>query len=153
MATPALDAGVIERGKPFAYPSHAVWRFEAVLGAGSSITTPIFEIVPDGRPLTEIEVGAFSVVKVPSPNFGIAVLGQTTPNMRLTIQLIQDNGNAQPYRVIFVPTVEGVEVQFYQWRCPGRRCQFRLSNTPLGTLGASGSDTRFEITSEDLVGG
>jgi hypothetical protein len=153
VATPALDAGVIERGKPFAWPSHLVWRFEGVLGNGSTITTPIFEIVQDGRPLTEVEVGAFAVVKVPGPRFGIAVLSQTTPNMRLTLQLIQDNGNPQPYRVLFVPTVDGTEVQFYEWKCPGRRCQFRLANTPLGTLAGSGSDTRFEITSEDLIGG
>lgn len=153
MATPNLTSGVLERGKPFSYPSHVTWRFEGVLGAGSTITTPIFEIVPDGQPLTEIEVGAFAVVKVPSRRFGIAVLLQTTPNMKLTLQLIQDNGNPQPYRVIFVPTVDNTEVQMYEWICPGRRCQFRLANTPLGTLAGSGSDTRFEVTSEDVIGG
>jgi hypothetical protein len=153
MATPNLTSGVVERGKRFAYPSHLVWRFEGVLGAGSTITTPIFDIVPDGQSLTEVEIGAFAVVRVPSRRFGIAVLSQTTPNMRLTCQLIQDNGNPQPYRVVFIPTVDGVEVQLMEFLCPGRRCQFRLANTPLGTGAAAGSDTRFEVTCEDVIGG
>jgi len=153
MATPNLTSGVLERGKPMTRPGHLVWRFEGVLGAGSTITTPIFDVVPDGQSLTEIEIGAFAVVRVPSRRFGIAVLSQTTPNMRLTLQLIQDNGNPQPYRVVFVPTVEGVEVQLYEFLCPGRRCQFRLANSPLGTGAGQGSDTRFEVTSEDVIGG
>ena len=153
MATPNLTSGVVERGKPLAYPSHVVWRFEGVLGAASTITTPIFDVVQDGNPLTEVEIGAFNVVKVPSRRFGIAVLVQTTPNMQLTLQLIQDNGNPQPLRVLFVPNVDGVEVQLFEFLCPGRRCQFRLANSPLGTGAAAGSDTRFEVTSEDVIGG
>src|SRR5258708_32767004 len=104
MATPNLDAGVIERGKPFAWPSHLVWRFEAVLGAGSSITSPIFGIVQDGRPLTEIEVGALSGVKVPGPPLRLAALTQAAPNLRLTLQLIPDSGDHPAHRVISLPT-------------------------------------------------
>jgi hypothetical protein len=143
MATPNITSGVAELQKPRAYPPNSVFRFESTLGNGSSITTPIFDCVGDGWPLTEIEVGAVSVVRVPSKAFGVFVQINTTAGMRLAIHQISDNGGQQILRQIYIP-LDDTLGQYVGWTCPGRRCQFRLLNSPFAVAGVN-SSTIFEV--------
>lgn len=144
MATPNIGSGVIEVKKPRGEHGFAtVYRFEGVIGAGSSITTPIFDVVGDGWPYNELEVGSFNVVRVSSPVFRVFVLINTTAGMRLTCFHVQDNGNQQTARQVYIP-LDDAQGQFVGWRAVGRRVQFRLQNSPFAVAGVN-SDTRFEV--------
>ncbi len=157
MPTPNLTSGVTERNKPQNYSRpHVVWRFEGSLGAGSSITTPIFDVVPDGRPLTEIEVAqgvGIRLVRVPSPYFRIVVVmptgsGSNNPGGRLNVNHIQDSGGTQSPFTYYVQARSGSGANVYRYECIGRRCQFRLANSPLGPVAALVQTYQCEILVE-----
>jgi len=148
MTTPTITSGVLERVKPLTLRPHVVFRFESVLNAGNSITTPIFDTVGDGRPLTEVEVGGSSVIRVASRIFTLCVVINTTPGMRINCFQISDNGGQQSSNQLYVPLKDGGGDNYYRYECIGRRCQFRLVNSPLGTVAGAGSSTFFEVVCE-----
>lgn len=152
MATPNLSGGVLERNKPLTYRPHVAWRFEATLAGGGSITTPIFDIVPDGRPFTEVEIGAFNVVRVPSSVFrivvGLGTASTNNPGARFQVFHLQDNGGQLSPFTWYVQARSGQGLNFYRYQCPGRRCQFRFVNTPLGPVAALNQTFQVEIEVE-----
>lgn len=157
MATPNLTSGIVERNKPQNYSRpHVVWRFEGVLNAGSSISTPVFDTVPDGRPLTEIEVAqgiGIRLVRVASAYFRIAVVmpsgsGSNNPGGRLQVFHIADAGGQGSPFTFYVQPRSGSGANFYRYHCIGRRCQFRLQNVPLGPVAALNQTYQCEITVE-----
>lgn len=152
MATPNITAGVVERNKPIVYRSNVVHRFEATLGAGASFTTPIFDVIGDGRPFTEIEIGSAAVIRVPSPFFRIAVSNDVAsaanPGGLLNVfHLIDTGGQVNPFTYYLQPR-SGSGICVFRYECVGRRCQFRLLNSPLGPVAALVQTYRLEIVVE-----
>jgi hypothetical protein len=148
LTTPNITAGVTELQKPRHYGSNVVWRGETSLVNGASLTSPIFDCVGDGWPLTQVEIGSASVVRVPSPRFLIECRVDAL-NMQLQIFRIQDNGTQTPVRTLYVPNVPNSENKAYRFTSGSRRCQFRILNTPLGTV--TGTTTvQIEIVNEAL---
>jgi len=148
MTTPNIGSGVVERVKPVRLRSQAVFRFEAALGAGASITTPIFDCVSDGWPYTQVEVGGAALIRVASPQFHVYVMITSTVGMRLDIFELHDSGAQLNPVTIYVPSDGGNSYKPVKWQCPGRRCQFRLLNTPLGTLPGTTSTAVLEVVNE-----
>ncbi len=153
MATPNLTAGVFERNKPLTYRPNTIWRFEGSLGAGAAITTPIFDVIGDGRPLTELELLGSRVVRVPSPFFRIVVAMPTgsaanNPGAQLQVFHILDSGSQASPFTYYVQARSGTGANLYRYECIGRRCQFRLQNTPLGPVAALVQTYQCEIMCE-----
>jgi len=148
MTTPNLSGGVNEFQKPRVLRPNVVFRFESTLNTNVSFTTPIFDCVGDGWPFNEVEDGAGAIIRVPSFHFGIYVMITTTVGMKLDIFALTDGAGQVNPRSIYVPSDASNSYQFFQWRCPGRRCQFRLINTPLGTVGGTNSSAILEVTNE-----
>lgn len=153
MATPNIATGVTERNKPIAFRSNVCWRFEAALNAGAGIFTPIFDVVHDGRPLTEIEVGGVPVVQVPSPYFRLMVAmptgaGANNPGARLNVFNISDTGAQGSPFTYYIQARAGTGANVYRYESISRRCQFRLVNTPLGPVAALVQTFQFEIVVE-----
>lgn len=140
MATPNITSGVVERNKPIVYRSNVVHRAEVTLNAGSSFTTPIFDVVGDGRPFNEIEIGSASVVRVPSPYFRIVVgngpAGGNNPGAVLNVFHLGDAGTQFSPFTYYVQPRSGNGMCVFRYECIGRRCQFRLANSPLGPVAA-----------------
>lgn len=152
MATPNITAGVTERNKPLVYRSNVVFRYENTLGVGNSFTTPIFDVVCDGRPFSEVEIGTAAIVRVPSPYFRIAVgltgAAGNNPGGVLNVFHLQDAGTqANPFTYYVQPRA-GTGMNVYRYECIGRRCQFRLANTPLGPVAALSQAFQLEIVVE-----
>jgi hypothetical protein len=153
MATPNLTSGVLERNKPLAVRSNVVWRFEGSLAAGASITTPIFDVVIDGFPLNQVEVGTAAVVRIPSPYLRIVVVmptssGNGNPGGVLNVSHISDTGSPQSPFTLYCQPRSGSGANVYGYEVIGRRCQFTLANTPLGLSAALLQQYFFEIVSE-----
>jgi len=153
MATPGITSGVTERNKPISIRPSVAYRFENSLAAGASITTPIFDVVSDGRPLNEIEIGSAAIVRVPSPFFRICVAmpsgaSSNNPGGRLQVFNIVDSGAQGSPFTYYVQPRAGSGANFYSFDCIGRRCQFRLQNTPLGFVAALVQVYQLEIVVE-----
>lgn len=151
MANPNITSGVLERQKPIRLPGNVCWRFEGTLNAGGSITTPIFDCVGDGRPLTQAEVGSFNVVRVPSRYFILSVLSSALPGARVNVFHITDAGSQDNPFQLWVPVDGGTSNTPYRYELLGRRCQFRLQNTPLGVSAAANQVFHFEIVNEGVL--
>lgn len=153
MTTPGITSGVVERVKPLELRPNVVWRFEGVLGAGSTITTPIFDVVADGNPLNEVELASFAIVRIPTPRLRIYVglpspAGATNPGGVLNAFEVIDNGGLSNPYTYYVQPVSGSGASTFRYSLMGRRCQFRLANTPLGPGAAQVQTYFFYIVSE-----
>lgn len=148
MTTPNIGSGVTELVKPRRWRPNLVFRFESTLGAGSSITTPIFDTVPDGFPYSEIELGGGSVIRCASKFFTVYVMITSTLAMKLDIFALQDNGSQLNPSTIFVPSDGNNSYKAIEWTCPGRRCQFRVINQPLGPSPGTNSALTLEVVNE-----
>jgi len=151
LTTPNLTSGVTERNKPVRYPHNVCWRFEGTLNAGTSITTPIFDVMEGGNPLNEVEVGAVNVVRVASRYFVLSVLSSALPGARINVFHITDTGSQDNPFQLYVPVDGGTSNTNYRYECVGRRCQFRLQNTPLGVSAAANQVFHFEIVNEGVI--
>jgi hypothetical protein len=150
VTTPNITGGATESQKPRALRPNVVWRVETTLANLSTISSPIFDLLGDGFPYNELEVGAFSVVRVPGRRWSIAceITGGSV-NMRLNIFHVQDAGSRQPQRVIYVPSLAtGVESRPYRFNQTTRRVQFRLDNSPVGTGGGILTTIVLEVVNE-----
>ncbi len=148
MTTPNITSGVSEFAKPRAFRPHVVFRFESTLGALSSISTPIFDTVPDGFPHSEVEVSGFSLVRAAGKRFTVYAMITSTIGMRVFIYNVQDNGVRQGLREIYIPSDGGNSWGVFEWESPGRRCQFLLINSPLGASPGTNSNAFFEVVNE-----
>ena len=148
MTTPNITSGVLERVKPMRLKAQTVFRFESTLGQSASITSPIFDCVGDGWPFTQVEVGTASVVRVASREFCMFAMITSTVGMKLDIFEVGDTGVIQNPQTIYLPSDGNNSPFAFRWRCPGRRCQFRLTNQPLGTAAGTNSAAFLEIVNE-----
>lgn len=156
MATPGIGSGVVERVKPQRTRKNVCWRLEASLGAASSVFTPVFDCVADGRPLSETELAATAgsgLVVVPSPHFFVTVVmptaaGSTNPGARLQVFAISDTGGQDSPFTWYVQPRSGTGAHFYRYTMTGRRCQFRILNTPLGPVAAAVQTFKMTVVNE-----
>jgi hypothetical protein len=152
LTTPNIATGVTERQKPNALGANVVFRFEGSLVAGAALVTPIFELVRDGFPLNQVEVGASLIVPVRSPLFRFTVFMDTTIGMQLSTARIQDNGSVQtPFGIYFAHGGgAGYDYQT-EYEATSRRVRFTIINSPMGGFAAGGaSTTRLEILNGEL---
>lgn len=139
MATPGIESGVVEFAKPRRMRKSVCWRFEGQLAAGALLLSPVFDLVSDGRPYSETELGSATVVAGVSPDFVITVAcdpaGGTNPGAQFMCGVVEDTPASRRFHCYLQPK-SGTGPQMFRWRCPGRRCIFRLLNTPLGPVPA-----------------
>lgn len=152
MATPNITSGVVERNKPIGIRPNVVWRWESSLGAGASITTPRFDVVPDGNPFTEVESGG-TIVRVPSPYARIMVglgtgAGSNNPGLVLSVFHLLDVATQLNPFTYYVQPRSGAGCAFFRYQVIGRRCQFTLANSPLGPVAALAQTLQLEIVFE-----
>lgn len=153
MTTPNITSGVTERVKPVRLGSPVGWRFEGSLGAGATITTPIFDHVPDGQPFSQAEVAAATgaVVRVPS-KYCVITHQHTGDNIGARLQVFHLADGAGQLSPCTLYAQGGSSGRFNRWlyELCGRRCQFRLQNTPLGTATGVAGTQFFELVWESI---
>ncbi len=127
-----------------------MWRFEGSLTAGSTIFTPIFDVVPDGRPTGS--PAAF--IRVASPYFRIVVVtpfgaASNNPGGRLEVFTITDIGSTRSAFRLYVQPRSGGGANVYRYESVSRRCRFQLVNATFGGSGLT-QDYQVEIVAEGL---
>lgn len=150
MATPGISSGVLERAKPLRKKKHVCWRADILsFSTGTSIFTPIFDCVGDGRPLDELEIGTASVVVVPSIHFTITVW-TSSGGLRIHVLDIADNGAVDPVCLLWAPSkLVSTSRGMHRYTMHGRRCKFQFERLGMHTeTGIAAVAARIEVLNE-----